>query len=104
MSENRPGLRFPKPGIVVSEWPPEVTARVLGTGIEVWEIVRTYLEVGRDWKRLQTAYEQLSVAELSAALEFARIHAPAIEERIQREYASLPPELRPETAPRWLGE
>ena len=35
------------PGIVVPR-PPEQTARILGSGLEVWEVYKAYLEMGRD--------------------------------------------------------
>jgi uncharacterized protein (DUF433 family) len=95
------GLHFPAHGVIVRDWPPEATARVLGTGIEVWEIVRTYLEVGRNWERLRAAYDWLSPEQLDAALAFAKQHAAVIQDRIQREYAYLPPDLRPEVEPHW---
>lgn len=78
------------PGIVVSR-SPEQTARILGTGIEVWEVVRTYLEVDRDSQRLQNAFHWLSAAQLDAALEYAREHREAITARLEEHYSFLPP-------------
>ncbi len=74
---------------------------MLGTGIEVWEIVRTYLEVGRNWEWLRAAYDWLSAEQIDAALAFATHHAAVIQDRIRREYAHLPSDLRPEAEPRW---
>jgi uncharacterized protein (DUF433 family) len=83
------------PGIVESR-DPKQTARILGTGVEVWEVVRTFIEVGHDAERLQRAYHWLSEAQLAAALEYAREHRPAITARLEEHYRFLPPtELAP---------
>jgi uncharacterized protein (DUF433 family) len=88
-------------GIVVSTRPAEQTARVLGTGIKVWQIARTYLEVGRDWDRLRTAYHWLTEAQLRDAMRYAEEHAQAIDDRIQEDYARLPEDLRPDPPLHW---
>ena len=79
--------------IVVAR-PPEQTACILGTGIEVWKVVRTYLEVGRDWSCLRTAYHWLTETQLRDALRYAEEHAEAINARIQEDCSYLPEALR----------
>jgi uncharacterized protein (DUF433 family) len=48
------------PGITVSGRPPEQTARIAGTGIEVFEVLKVYDAADRDWQRLRDAFHWLS--------------------------------------------
>lgn len=82
------------PGIVVAR-SPEQTARILGAGIEVWEVIKTFIEVGRDYERLRRAYRWLSEAQLQAAFAYAGAHREAISERIREDYRHLPQDERP---------
>jgi uncharacterized protein (DUF433 family) len=75
------------------ERPPEVRHTVQGTGIEVWELVKSYLELGWDRGRLLYAYEHLPVPAIDEALVYAREHAGPILERIREDYACVPPDL-----------
>lgn len=81
--------------IVENRRPPAQTARIMGTGIEVWQVVKTYLEVDRDWARLRAAYEWLPEADLREALSYANDHREAITARIEEDYRYLPEGLRP---------
>jgi uncharacterized protein (DUF433 family) len=74
---------------------PEQTARILGTGLEVWEVYKVFLEVDRDPERLRRAFNWLTEEQLRAALDYAAAHEPAIIARIRADYARLPEELRP---------
>jgi uncharacterized protein (DUF433 family) len=74
---------------------PERT-RLPGTGIEVWEVVKTFIEVGCNWGHLRQAYPWLDEARLADALKVARIHSDAVLARIRADYAVLPEHLRPE--------
>jgi uncharacterized protein (DUF433 family) len=60
-------------------------ALVLGTGLEVFEIVRTWLNVGRDWKRLTDAYHWLTGDQLNAALDFYSKNPVMVDARLARE-------------------
>lgn len=73
----------------------------MGTGVEVWEVVRTFLEVDRDWNRLVASYDWLTEVQLAAALDYAKEHAGAIEARIQEHYAHVPEALRPKPELHW---
>jgi len=89
------------PGIIVNRRPPEQTARILGTGIEVWEVARAYHEVGEDWARLRDCYGVLSEEQLRAALTFARKYWDLIEARIAENYACVPESFRDAIPDRW---
>jgi uncharacterized protein (DUF433 family) len=60
------------PGIVFGEGPAGRRARIEGTGIDVWEVVASYLALGEDERRLRKAYHWLSERQLLAALGYYR--------------------------------
>lgn len=60
-------------------------AHVLGTGLEVFEIVRTWMAVDKDWKRLTRAYHWLTFDQLDAALHFYRHNGALVDARLARE-------------------
>jgi uncharacterized protein (DUF433 family) len=71
------------PGIVYT--PLDGRAHVLDTGLEVFEIVRTWLAVGQDWERLTEAYHWLTFDQLRPALEFYRINPDVVNARLDEE-------------------
>ncbi len=86
--------------IVVDDRPAAVRARLTGTGIEVWEVVRAYLEMGRDRVRLADAYHWIAPEVLDEALAYAVANAEAIGARVAEEYKIvLPGDLSP--PPSW---
>ncbi|MGE0540233.1 MAG: DUF433 domain-containing protein [Dehalococcoidia bacterium] len=89
------------PGIIVDRRPAEVRARILGTGLEVWEVVKTYHEVGEDWPRFRACYEQLTEDQLRAALTYAKSHWEVIGPRIAEGYTHVPESLRETIPARW---
>jgi uncharacterized protein (DUF433 family) len=60
-------------------------ARIQGTGLEVWEVVREYHAVDRDFGRLRHCFEWLTNDQLRAALCFAELNPAFIAERLARE-------------------
>ncbi len=73
------------PGIVFADG---LTRRVVvmsGTGVEVWEVIRCYREVGESWNRLREAYHWLSEHQLRAALAYGAAYPEEIEERLMDE-------------------
>ncbi len=60
-------------------------AHVLDTGLEVFEIVRTWLEVGQDWRGLTDAYHWLTGDQLNAALDFYQSNPAMVDARLARE-------------------
>jgi uncharacterized protein (DUF433 family) len=60
-------------------------AAVVGTGLEVWEIVRTYKEVGEDYGELRNSYPWLSEPQLRAALSYYELYPGEIEARLELE-------------------
>jgi uncharacterized protein (DUF433 family) len=71
------------PGIVFADSPVGRIARVAGTGVEVFEVIRTDRDVGHDWDRLRQAYHWLSENQLRAALAYASAYPEEIERRLR---------------------
>jgi uncharacterized protein (DUF433 family) len=71
------------PGIYFADEPAGREAKVAGTGLGVWEVVRDYLAANRDERTLQKAFPQLSAAQTRACLFY---------------YAKFPEEITAEIA------
>src|SRR4051812_15857798 len=91
-------------GIYVNPFPPEQTARILGTGIEVFEVYKIYLNLERDWSRLRQAFDWLAEAQLQAALAYAAGHPEAMQARLEAEAAAYADALQEEYALRRNGQ
>lgn len=64
------GLRMREcPGIYFASEPAGRTAKIAGTGLGVWEVLRDFV-LNKDVKRLQRAFPQLSHSQLTAALMY----------------------------------
>ncbi|HUF13987.1 MAG TPA: DUF433 domain-containing protein [Longimicrobiales bacterium] len=81
------------PGVVFVDGPVGRRPVIAGTGLDVWEVIATWQEVGRDYRRLRAAYEWLTEPQLRAALSYYESYAREIDERLERER-----ELTPEVA------
>jgi uncharacterized protein (DUF433 family) len=79
------------PGIVFADEPAGRRARIAGTGIDVWEVVREYRANGGDLATLRQAFHWLQERQLQAALRYAEAYPDEIEQRLARE-SSLTPE------------
>jgi uncharacterized protein (DUF433 family) len=71
-------------------------AAVAGTGLEVWEVVRTYEEVGEDYGELRKSYPWLSEPQLRAALSYYELYPDEIEARLELEESWTPERVRKE--------
>jgi uncharacterized protein (DUF433 family) len=72
------------PGILFADGPSGRRARVAGSGIEVWEVIRTYQSLGDDFRRLKRAYHWLSEVQLRAALGYHAAYPDEIDRQIAR--------------------
>jgi uncharacterized protein (DUF433 family) len=73
------------PGIVFVDG---VTGRrpiVAGSGLEVWEVVATWKEVGRNYERLRAAYDWLTEPQVRAALSYYELYGEELDARLERE-------------------
>jgi len=88
------------PGIYFATEPSGRTAKVAGTGLAVWEVIRDVLALGGQEERIKAALPALSKAQLAAATMYFRRYPEeirrAIEENaaltsdvVEREYPGL---------------
>ncbi len=73
------------PGIIFVDGATGRRAVVAGSGLEVWEIVQTWREVGEDYRRLRNAYDWLSEPQLRAALSYYELYGDEVDARLARE-------------------
>jgi uncharacterized protein (DUF433 family) len=73
------------PGIVFVDGATGRRAVVAGSGLEVWEVVATWLEVGRNYDRLRLAYDWLTDPQLRAALGYYELYGEEVDARLRRE-------------------
>lgn len=78
------------PGIYFADEPSGRTAKIGGTGLAVWEVLRD-LPQGVDPKGVRDIFPQLSQAQVTAALMYERRYPEEIQREIARN-ASLSPE------------
>jgi uncharacterized protein (DUF433 family) len=80
------GLRMRRiPGISFGDSPSGRVARVAGTGLAVYEIVRTLREADEDPQRLRAAYHWLSEPQLRSAFAYATAYPEDIEQRLRQD-------------------
>ena len=79
------------PGIYFADEPSGRTAKVGGTGLGVWEVVRDYSK-DEDVDRLRNAFAQLSQAQITAALMYYAQYRDEVQTRIDAD-AALTPEV-----------
>ena len=72
------------PGVVFADGPVGRRARIEGTGIEIWEVISSYLALGKNERRLREAYHWLSERQILAALGYERMYSGEIEDLIRR--------------------
>jgi uncharacterized protein (DUF433 family) len=75
------------PGIYFADEPTGRTAKVMGTGLGVWEIMRDYLAVGEQEARLREIFPQLSAAQIAAARNYFLRFREEIQRRISDDAA-----------------
>ncbi len=78
------------PGIVFADGPTGRRARIAGTGIDVFEIIGPYREMGESWEALREAFHWLSEQQIRAALEYFEAFPTEINERLSRQAAISP--------------
>ena len=66
------------------------TARIAGTGNDVWLIIASYKSMNEDWNRLRKTYPWLTSDQLRAALNYYLCYPDEIESRIQANEAIVP--------------
>jgi uncharacterized protein (DUF433 family) len=73
------------PGIVFVDGATGRRPVVAGSGLEVWEVISTWKDVGRNYERLRAAYEWLTEPQLRSALSYYELYGDEVEARLERE-------------------
>lgn len=73
------------PGVVFVDGATGRRPVVAGSGLEVWEVVRTWQEVGRNYDRLRASYDWLTELQLRAALSYYDLYTEEVDVRLERE-------------------
>lgn len=76
------------PGIYFAHEPAGREAKVAGTGLGVWEVIRDYMAAGQDERALRKALPQLSAAQIRACLLYYAKYPQEIDAEV-RENAAL---------------
>jgi uncharacterized protein (DUF433 family) len=84
------------PGIVFADGPAGRRAVLVGTGLDVWEVIATWKEVGGSFKKLKKNYDWLTEPQLRAALGYYERYPEEIDERLGREESWTPERVRRE--------
>lgn len=82
----------------------EGRARIEGTGLEVFEVIRVWQEVEQQWEELKETFDWLSEEQLRAALAFYEVNRAFVDERLAREDDQRVYDLwekYPQTKPPW---
>jgi uncharacterized protein (DUF433 family) len=80
------------PGVYFGDTACGRMAMIMGTGLGVWEIVRSYRELGKDWDALVDHWDWLTKRQLRTALSYYAAFPDEVDERIALD-ESLTPEL-----------
>jgi uncharacterized protein (DUF433 family) len=81
-------------------------AMVAGSGLDVWEMIRTWQDSGQGFDEMRENYPWLSEAQIRAAVAYYELYPTEIDERVERERAWTLERLRrelPFTKPRRQG-
>lgn len=73
------------PGVVFVDGATGRRPVVAGSGLEVWEVVATWKEVGRNYDRLRAAYDWLTEPQVRAALSYYELYGDEVDARLERE-------------------
>jgi uncharacterized protein (DUF433 family) len=77
------------PGIYFADEPSGRTAKIGGTGLAVWEVLRDF-PADHDPKRVRRAFSQLSQAQLTAALMYFSRYPDDVQRQIDANAALTP--------------
>jgi uncharacterized protein (DUF433 family) len=78
------------PGVYFADEPAGRDAKVAGTALGVWEVIRDYRAEGRDLKRLRRSLPQINPAQVQAALRYYAAWPEEIDELIADNTDAMP--------------
>ena len=78
------------PGIYFADEPAGTDAKVAGTGLAVWEVIRDFLAEKRDVKRLRRSLPRLGDAQAMTAVRYYAAWPEEIDELIAENANAIP--------------
>lgn len=91
------GVRMRRtPGVAFVDGATGRRAVIAGSGVEVWEAVAAWQEVGQDFTALAQNYPWLSEMQLRSALAYYQLYPDEIDARLEREASWTPERVRGE--------
>jgi uncharacterized protein (DUF433 family) len=69
-------------GIVFTDGPAGLRATIVGTGLDVWEVIATWKEAGEQWDALRKSYDWLTDDQLRSALAYYQTSPGEIDARL----------------------
>jgi uncharacterized protein (DUF433 family) len=70
------------PGVVFTDGPAGRRATVAGTGLDVWEVIATWKDVGEEWGAMRESYDWLTDFQLRSAVAYYKIYPEEIDARL----------------------
>ena len=89
------------PGIYFATEATGRVAKVQGTGLGVWEVIRIYRAFNADLQAIAEAYPHLTQERLQAALRYAQLYPDEIEAEIRENAELSDPEVLRRRHPEW---
>ena len=72
------------PGVTFADGPTGRRARIAGTGIDIWEFIATFKNLGEIYDKLKETYHWLSDPQVRSALAYYALYPNEIDEKITR--------------------
>lgn len=84
------------PGVVFADGPAGRRATIAGTGLDVWEVIATWKDVGEQWGGLRESYDWLTDFQLRSAVAYYKIYPEEIDARLAAEERWTPERVESE--------
>ena len=84
------------PGVVFTDGPAGRRATIAGTGMDVWEVIATWKDVGEQWGALRESYDWLNDFQLRSAVAYYKIYPDEIDSRLAVEERWTPERVESE--------
>ena len=72
------------PGVTFADGPTGRRARIVGTGIDIWEFIATFMGLDENYNKLKQTYHWLSDQQIRSALSYYALYPDEIDEKITR--------------------
>lgn len=84
------------PGVVFTDGPAGRRATIAGTGLDVWEVIAAWKDIGEQWGALRESYDWLTDFQLRSAVAYYKIYPEEIDARLAVEERWTPERVESE--------